>query len=142
MQRTWLLAISLVIPNIALAIDYDGDGADALIDNCPGTSNPDQADVNGDGFGDACVSVSASVDGSVILGRSATIASGATVASGVSLGRGVSIGVDASIGQDVYLGEWSSVGARTTIGMTTVVQRSTTIASDVVTRWGTQTPSA
>ncbi|MGK0347982.1 MAG: UDP-3-O-[3-hydroxymyristoyl] glucosamine N-acyltransferase [Myxococcota bacterium] len=132
MQRTWLLAISLVIPNIALAIDYDGDGADALIDNCPGTSNPDQADVNGDGFGDACVSVSASVDGSVILGRSATIASGATVASGVSLGRGVSIGVDASIGQDVYLGEWSSVGARTTIGMTTVVQRSTTIASDVV----------
>ncbi len=131
MQRTWLLAISLVLPNIALAIDYDDDGVDALIDNCPGTFNPDQADVNTDGFGDACVSVSATVDATVILGRSATVASGATIASGVYLGRLVSIGADANIGQDVFVGDRSTIGERTTIGMTTVVQRATTIASDV-----------
>lgn len=131
MNRTWLLAISLVLPNIALALDHDDDGFDELVDNCPGTANPDQADVNGDGFGDACVSVTATVDASVVLSRSATVSSGATVASGVYLGRGVTVGVDATVGQDVFLGDWTTVGARTDIGMASVIQRSNTIASDV-----------
>jgi len=34
--------------------DADGDGIVDLIDNCPSTPNPSQADLNGDGIGDIC----------------------------------------------------------------------------------------
>ena len=34
--------------------DADGDGVADDVDNCPNTYNPDQADGNGDGLGDAC----------------------------------------------------------------------------------------
>jgi 6-phosphogluconolactonase (cycloisomerase 2 family) len=34
--------------------DEDGDGLEALADNCPAQANPDQADSDGDGTGDAC----------------------------------------------------------------------------------------
>ena len=34
--------------------DSDGDGAADLEDNCPEVANPDQADTNSDGVGDAC----------------------------------------------------------------------------------------
>ncbi len=34
--------------------DIDGDRVGDSLDNCPLTSNPDQADANGDGIGDAC----------------------------------------------------------------------------------------
>ena len=36
--------------------DTDGDGVVDVCDNCPQVSNPDQADCNGDGIGEACVS--------------------------------------------------------------------------------------
>ena len=34
--------------------DFDGDGVSNVLDNCPSTSNADQADTDGDGVGDAC----------------------------------------------------------------------------------------
>ncbi|WP_420582910.1 thrombospondin type 3 repeat-containing protein [Reichenbachiella sp.] len=34
--------------------DEDGDGIEDSVDNCPGLSNPDQADANDDGIGDVC----------------------------------------------------------------------------------------
>ncbi len=34
--------------------DHDNDGVPDAQDNCPGTYNPDQADFDGDGLGDAC----------------------------------------------------------------------------------------
>ena len=40
-----------VLPNV----DTDGDGFQDLYDNCPAVSNPDQADLDADGVGDACV---------------------------------------------------------------------------------------
>ena len=43
------------------ANDVDGDGIANAIDNCPYTYNPDQADSNGDGIGDACGSQSFAV---------------------------------------------------------------------------------
>ena len=35
-------------------LDTDADGVPDTIDNCPTTPNPDQADVDHDGIGDAC----------------------------------------------------------------------------------------
>ncbi len=35
-------------------LDTDGDGVPDSTDNCPSVSNPDQADIDGDGKGDAC----------------------------------------------------------------------------------------
>ncbi len=40
--------------------DADGDGIADCIDNCPVISNPDQADTDGDGKGDACEDISIS----------------------------------------------------------------------------------
>ena len=37
--------------------DTDGDGVADCIDNCPAVQNPDQADSDGDGTGDACQSI-------------------------------------------------------------------------------------
>ena len=36
------------------AVDADGDGVDSVADNCPDHTNPDQADRDRDGVGDAC----------------------------------------------------------------------------------------
>jgi len=41
-------------PEIRNAADADGDGVPLDCDNCPEHSNPDQADFDGDGVGDAC----------------------------------------------------------------------------------------
>ncbi len=41
-------------PQVHVFTDTDGDGIDDLIDNCPETSNSDQKNGDGDGFGDVC----------------------------------------------------------------------------------------
>ena len=40
--------------DLRLWLDADGDGVPDNLDNCPGVVNPDQADLDGDGSGDAC----------------------------------------------------------------------------------------
>ncbi len=40
--------------SINVLLDSDGDGIPNTDDNCPFTSNPDQADTDADGFGNAC----------------------------------------------------------------------------------------
>ena len=35
-------------------MDFDSDGTNDIIDNCPTTPNPNQNDADGDGVGDAC----------------------------------------------------------------------------------------
>jgi hypothetical protein len=54
---SWLSSYALVIE-----VDDDGDGIRDADDNCPGVSNPGQADADGDGDGDACDSCT-DVDG-------------------------------------------------------------------------------
>ena len=44
-------------------LDRDGDGVADSADNCPLTANPDQADADGDGIGDACEVVETDSDG-------------------------------------------------------------------------------
>lgn len=56
---------------ILLTVDADGDGLANSRDNCPGVPNPDQADTDGNGFGDACDGPLPFVDLSAALSFSA-----------------------------------------------------------------------
>lgn len=40
--------------DVSVLADFDGDGILNQADNCPSVANPDQADFDGNGFGDAC----------------------------------------------------------------------------------------
>ena len=52
----YLSALTAVHAQLQIG-DSDGDGVDDSIDNCVNVSNPDQADSNGNGIGDACDTV-------------------------------------------------------------------------------------
>jgi hypothetical protein len=61
--------------------DTDGDGIPDNVDNCSGIANPDQANADGDDFGDACdpaPGVNANEQGST--GNSCTLIAGAPLA--------------------------------------------------------------
>jgi hypothetical protein len=49
-----LAGLRALYPVTAPAPDGDGDGIPDASDNCPSVSNPDQADIDHDGVGDAC----------------------------------------------------------------------------------------
>jgi UDP-3-O-[3-hydroxymyristoyl] glucosamine N-acyltransferase len=118
----------------AFAADDDGDGwDDAVDDNCPGVPNPDQADANTDGWGDACVAAgaivhptvaagsglrvgsAASVGAHAVLGARVTLAPKASLAAGASAGQGVTLGDDASLGRRTAVGAGTGLGSRSTV---------------------------
>ena len=84
------------IRTVAL-IDADGDGEPDSLDNCPGTYNPDQADGDDDGVGDACdvnsftVTPSTSGNGTISPSTPQTVNFGATQAFTLAPGPGYHI---------------------------------------------------
>lgn len=58
--------------------DNDGDGVLNTVDNCPQVANPTQADINGDGYGDACASDAPALH--ITRGIKAKVGAGAVVA--------------------------------------------------------------
>ena len=51
---TFFMLFLLAANSFSYAQDTDGDGIVDTIDNCRLTYNPDQADLDSDGIGDAC----------------------------------------------------------------------------------------
>ena len=50
----WLGSVHSPTDQLTVVRSDDGDPVDDNVDNCPGVDNPDQADSDGDGLGDAC----------------------------------------------------------------------------------------
>jgi hypothetical protein len=64
---------------IPVVTDTDADGVPDEDDNCPTTPNPDQADTDGDGVGDACTPYERPEGGQFVIGDLVNVADGATV---------------------------------------------------------------
>lgn len=57
--NNWSTAVVGTVRSLSITLtfatcDSDGDGVDDHVDNCPHAPNPDQADLDADGLGDAC----------------------------------------------------------------------------------------
>ncbi len=141
--------------------DTDEDGIPDDADNCPTVFNPDQADVNGDGFGDVCVSPNANIapdaeigfgviigdhtsvkSGAIIgdfsvLGYNVTIGTTATVGNNTAIGdntwvkKNATVGVGVTVGTDATIGINTSIGNNSNIGNGTKVKKNATVGEDV-----------
>ena len=124
-------------------IDADGDGVLDDVDNCPTIANTDQADSNGDGFGDACVPADTVIRNGVTIGDNPVIGLGtvirkdATIGDNVTLGMSVVIGKRATLGDNVSIGDQSKirkdaqVGNNVSIGDNVTVAKNSQIGDDV-----------
>ena len=128
----------------SLITDSDGDGIPDDLDNCPTVANPDQADSNGDGFGDACVDPSvfvpdnANVDPTVIIGAGSLIFPGVTIEAGVQIGSFSTIRRNAVIGAGSTIGDNTNVNPNVNIGENVVVGDNVVIARNVTIEDGAQ----
>lgn len=110
--------------------DTDGDGIDDADDNCPTVYNPDQADVNGDGFGDVCVSPNATVGDNVTIGFGTIIEAGADIKDDVTIGDNVVVGEGAQLNDGVIIGDGTYVGPNADIKMDAIIGSGVTIGYD------------
>ncbi len=97
----WMLSVVLAAPG-----DLDDDGIVDASDNCPGLANTDQADLNRDDWGDACVDVTASVHPTAQLGLNTQVTGDSVVAARAVLADGVLV-TDSVVGRRVILGAGS-----------------------------------
>ena len=105
--------------------DTDGDGTPDDLDNCPTVANADQADAQGDGHGDACVSPDVFLPPSLRLGANPVIGLGTTIQAGVTVGD------DASIGERVRFERQATIGDRLHADDYVAIGRLATLGSDV-----------
>jgi carbonic anhydrase/acetyltransferase-like protein (isoleucine patch superfamily) len=135
---------SIFLAGVSTGNDQDGDGVLDSADNCPTVANADQLDSNNDGFGDACVSPTATIAGSATVDPTATIGplaavkKDAAVGAGSSIGQsavvdqGAAVGSDVTIGSSTTVGQGSTVGDGSTIGSSVIVEKNVTILQNVV----------
>jgi acetyltransferase-like isoleucine patch superfamily enzyme len=124
--------------------DADADGIANGIDNCPTIANPDQADAQGDGYGDACVSPDVVIPSSALLGRNPVIGRGTIVQDGVSIGDDVTIGDDVRLERQsragdrlraddyVAIGRFARIGNDVSLGFATRLEGNVTVGDGVV----------
>jgi carbonic anhydrase/acetyltransferase-like protein (isoleucine patch superfamily) len=91
-------------------VDTDGDGIFDDFDNCLFISNPNQVDINGDGYGDSCVDPSAIIPYSAVVDPSAVIGANTVVNSGVVVDEDVFIGSNSTINQGVTIHDGAVIG--------------------------------
>lgn len=103
--------------------DTDNDGVIDETDNCPTVPNQDQADVNGDGFGDACVDPNIDIPDTTVVGD------GVVIKEGVNLEKDTTIGDDVILEEDVIISKGVEIGAEVTVGESTAVSKDTEVGS-------------
>ena len=123
--------------------DRDEDGVPDAVDNCLSVWNPRQDDLNGDGYGDDCVSLEAFISATARVGYNPVIGRGAVLEDGVSVGdrawigelahltSQVRAGDDFSARDFVVIGSRSRLGNRVSIGESTRIEAGVTVGDDV-----------
>ena len=101
--------------------DRDDDGIADEHDNCPTVPNPDQADADGDGLGDECVSP-AVIHPTARFGANPVIGTGTVIEGRVVVGDDAVVGEHVILqrrvraGDDLRVGDFVVVGARSRFG--------------------------
>ena len=101
--------VELVAPDLLLRRDGDGDGHFDSEDNCPELANPDQADADMNGLGDACEALESGSGGESSDGSSAGEATGVT-GGGTGTGGGEDSGAPTGGGTTGGAGAESGTG--------------------------------
>lgn len=127
--------------------DADGDTVPDELDNCPGVANPDQADIDGDGEGDACEPFSFPEFGAFVIGHASEHGVGASVsfwgpqwnaANGFPSGGEVSFKgfVNGSTPGLVCGGTWTSLPGNSSKPPTVIPEYMAVVVSSSVTKTG------
>ena len=123
--------------------DRDEDGVPDVVDNCLSVWNPGQDDLNGDSYGDDCVSLDAFISATARVGDNPVIGRGAVLEDGVSVGdrawigelallmSQVQAGDDFSAHDFVVIGSRSRFGNRVTVGESTRIEGGVIVGDDV-----------
>ena len=104
--------VSVILPP---APDWDEDGIPNDVDNCPTVDNADQADANGDGFGDACVPLDSKISNRSTVGKNFQMGNESLVDRDTVIGIDTILGNKVRVLRNVTAGDFLTVGDNSTI---------------------------